>query len=189
MVKKNNSKQFYYLMVLIVYTIVIVYSMLFGFDRPQLALKQEYRYWLILDRIPLWIPSRLSLHTIQLWTIFTLGNLLAFVPFGFLTSIVFKHKINSFFRFTFAFLLFIFCMEVIQMVTYLGVFDVSDIVVNTMGAAIGYCAYKQSKRRKTRKHKLMAIALTIVLLSIAMFLLAELYNTTVTPYIERVFQL
>lgn len=180
----NKNYYIKYLTVLIIYTIIIVYSMLFGFERPQLALKQEYRYWLILDRIPLWIPSRFSLDTIKIWVIFTLGNLLAFVPFGLLLPKVFKRRLKTFFKVIVVFLAFIISMEIIQMITYLGVFDVSDIFINTMGVIIGYCSHSISKRMKTMKQKAMAIALTIFIMSIFLFAFAELYNTFITPYFE-----
>ena len=75
------------------------------------------------------------------------------------------------------------------MVTYLGSFDVTDVIVNTMGATIGFYSYKVSKRMDMSGKKLVSMGVTIVGLSLLMFLVAEIFNTTVTPYIERIFGL
>lgn len=170
-----------------VYIALLVYFMFFGFGRSHLAETREYRYWLIPDRIPLWIPRHLSIETLKLW-IFTLGNLLAFVPFGILVPILFK-KTKTLFPFIGLFVFFILCMEFVQMITYLGSFDVTDVMVNTMGATIGFYSYKVSKRMDTLGKQLVSMGLTIVGLSLLMFLIAWVFNRTITPYIEGIFGL
>ena len=181
-------KKGYLFILLVVYLAGLVYFMFFGFGRSQLAQIHEYRYWLIPDQIPLWLPRSFSIETIKLW-IFALGNLLTFVPFGLLVPMVFKKQIKTFFNFIILFVFFIFCMEFMQMVTYLGSFDVTDIMVNTMGATIGFCSYKVSERMNASRKKLVFIGLTIVGLSLFMFLIARVYNNKITPYIENIFGL
>lgn len=157
--------------------------MFFGFGRPQLTMiHHEYRYWLIPDSIPLWLPKHFSIDILRLW-IFALGNLLAFIPFGILVPMVFKKHINSYLKFVMIFLLFILCMEIAQMVTYLGSFDVTDIIVNTMGATIGFYSYKFSEQMNTFRKKLITMGLTIVGLSIIMFLIAWIFNNTIKLFL------
>ncbi|MEC2056137.1 VanZ family protein [Peribacillus psychrosaccharolyticus] len=187
MTKQQKIKKGYLIILFCLYLAGLVYFMFFGFGRSDLAETQEYRYWLIPDRIPLWVPRSFSIETIKLW-IFALGNLLAFVPFGILVPMVFK-KMNSFIRFIFLFVIFIFCMEILQMVTYLGSFDATDIMVNTMGAAIGFCSYKISERMKTSRTKRVSMGVTIVGLSLVSFFIAKIFNDKVTPYIENIFGL
>ena len=75
------------------------------------------------------------------------------------------------------------------MITYLGSFDVTDVIVNTMGATIGFYSYKVSKRMDTLGKQLVSMGLTIVGLSLLMFLIAWVFNRTITPYIEGIFGL
>ena len=184
--KQQKRKKGFLFILLCLYLAGLVYFMFFGFGRSDLAETQEYRYWLIPDQIPLWVPRSFSIETIKLW-IFALGNLLAFVPFGILVPMVFKNQMKSFIRFIFLFVFFIFCMEILQMVTYLGSFDATDIMVNTMGAAIGFCSYKISERMKTSRTKCFSMGVTIVVLSLVSFFIAEIFNDKVTPYIENIF--
>lgn len=71
-------------------------------------------------------------------------------------------------------------MEIIQMETYLGSFDVTDIIVNTMGATIGFYSYKLSEQMNTLGKKLVTMVLVIVGLSIIMFLIAWVFNNTIS---------
>lgn len=180
-IKKDKT----YLSILFgVYLITLVYCMFFGFGRPHLEVEQIYRYSLVPTRIPLWIPNHLSLDILQLW-IFSLGNLLAFVPFGLLIPLLFKNHFSTYRSFIFLFVLFIVCMEILQMATYLGSFDSEDIIINTIGATIGFIAYKISERMETTISYWLSITLAIVGTTIVMFLVAWLFNQTITPFIEK----
>ena len=43
-------------------------------------------------------------------------------------------------------------IEVIQYITKLGVFDVDDIIMNTLGGIIGYCIYYVAAKLLRRYH-------------------------------------
>ena len=66
-----------------------------------------------------------------------LGNFLPFLPLGFLSPSAFPalSRPGRFFPFALAFLLF---AELFQLVTHLGSFDVDDLLLNLLGAALGY---------------------------------------------------
>lgn len=64
-----------------------------------------------------------------------------FVPFGFL-GIVFP-KFNQFWILILDFLFAIILIEGLQYFTRLGVFDIDDVILNTVGVAIGFYVYKQ----------------------------------------------
>ncbi|SFB36389.1 VanZ like family protein [Lentibacillus halodurans] len=100
---------------------------------------------------------------------------------------VFENHFKTYFKFISLFVFFILCMEIVQMVTYLGSFDTEDIIVNTMGATIGYCSYKVSERMNTSRKNLVSMGLSIVGLSLLMFLIAWVFNITITPYLENTF--
>lgn len=69
-----------------------------------------------------------------------LGNLLGFIPFGFLLPLLI-----SFFRNLFKILVAGFLLslgyETIQLVFDLGIFDVDDLILNTAGVLIGFIIF------------------------------------------------
>lgn len=69
------------------------------------------------------------------------GNILIFVPFGFL-GIVFP-KLNQFSILILDFLFAIIILESFQYFTRLGVFDIDDVILNTVGVAIGFWIYRK----------------------------------------------
>lgn len=81
------------------------------------------------------------------------GNVLVFVPFGFLFPMVFKNG-KSFFIMLLNAFVFVLGIEVFQLFSAFGAFDVDDILLNCLGAAIGYVVYKGvlsgCKKRKER---------------------------------------
>ena len=76
------------------------------------------------------------------------GNIVAFMPFGFLVAALSERKQN-FFTILIKTLLFSFTIEVIQYFTKTGAFDVDDLILNTLGGVLGYFCYLYiTKRRK-----------------------------------------
>ena len=67
------------------------------------------------------------------------GNILIFVPFGFFMPVACVRR-NLFATATEAFLLSL-LIEVIQLITRVGCFDVDDLFLNTLGGVIGYIIF------------------------------------------------
>lgn len=65
------------------------------------------------------------------------GNIIPFMPFGFLLPMISK-KVNSFLKVFIIGLGFILFAEIFQFLTRLGGFDVDDIILNMFGISIGY---------------------------------------------------
>ena len=65
------------------------------------------------------------------------GNILLFVPYGFLLPLIFRKRIILFDVLYSAFLLSV-SFELFQLVTRTGQFDIDDIILNTTGGLIGY---------------------------------------------------
>ncbi|MCR5060552.1 MAG: VanZ family protein [Saccharofermentans sp.] len=74
-----------------------------------------------------------------------LGNLLLFVPLGILVPVSFK-KFDSFPKTVLAGFLISLAIELTQLVTPGRVTDVDDLIVNTLGAAVGYFIYALVKK-------------------------------------------
>ena len=84
------------------------------------------------------------------------GNVIAFMPFGFILPEVWD-QLNRWYTITLLGFLFSLCIEVAQLVGRVGSFDVDDLLLNTIGALIGYFAFVVAKgvwnsyRGKNRK--------------------------------------
>lgn len=68
------------------------------------------------------------------------GNILAFMPFGFFRPVISRKK-SGFFKTLIEGCLLSCVVEVIQLLTNVGSFDVDDIILNTLGVFLGYIAF------------------------------------------------
>ena len=75
-----------------------------------------------------------------------LGNVFLFIPAGYLLPRIFK-KFRPFWRFFLNGLLLLIAVELTQLFTLLGVFDVDDLILNMAGFCIGYLAYFLFRKR------------------------------------------
>lgn len=69
------------------------------------------------------------------------GNVLVFVPFGIIQPFLNRQR-RSFLLVTLLTLEFSLFIEVIQLITRKGCFDVDDLILNTLGGSLGYILYK-----------------------------------------------
>lgn len=72
------------------------------------------------------------------------GNILAFMPFGFLYPLIANKR--STLKTIFYGILFSATIEVMQFITKLGVFDVDDILLNSIGVVCGYIVLVLSEK-------------------------------------------
>jgi glycopeptide antibiotics resistance protein len=75
------------------------------------------------------------------------GNILLFIPFG--LSIPLRFKVNKFWTVTFLGFLTSCFVEVIQLFTSIRSFDVDDLILNTLGASIGFVLYQLFDKIRT----------------------------------------
>jgi glycopeptide antibiotics resistance protein len=66
-----------------------------------------------------------------------LGNIIIFVPFGLLLPLIVTRKFNGFSIVTISFFLSL-VLELIQLFSGIGSFDVDDLILNTIGALLGF---------------------------------------------------
>ena len=74
------------------------------------------------------------------------GNVIMFIPLGFFIPCIFP-KARTFCRSILYALFTIACIEIIQLVTLLGSLDVDDVILNMLGAGIGYWIFAYVKRK------------------------------------------
>lgn len=68
------------------------------------------------------------------------GNVIAFMPYGFLLPIL-KRTYRKFFTIAILSLLFSLVIESAQLLLKVGVFDVDDILMNSLGGILGYLMF------------------------------------------------
>ena len=68
------------------------------------------------------------------------GNVLAFCPFGAILPVMFR-RIRSLGQVTVLTAVFSVCIETAQLLTRAGVFDVDDILLNTLGGMAGFAVF------------------------------------------------
>lgn len=78
------------------------------------------------------------------------GNIAAFMPFGFLLPFVTKRTVH-FGKATAGTFLLSLSAEVIQLLSMTGAFDVDDLILNTVGGALGYVCYAILFGRRRKK--------------------------------------
>ncbi|QTD40297.1 VanZ family protein [Sporosarcina sp. Te-1] len=173
--KKEKRKRI--LTLLIIYTALILYFLFFGFGRPGAAVGiDEYRYNLIPNIISLRFLTISEFEYFQPW-FFTFGNFAGFIPIGILIPLLYQWK---FFKFISLFFLSILMIETVQMLTFLGSFDIDDAIVNTLGAAVGFGAYKIGFRFTSIQKSIRVTIMSAIILSIVVIGFSELLNKSFT---------
>lgn len=79
------------------------------------------------------------------------GNILVFVPLGFLLPIV-SDEMRSLLAVMLNAFVFVLGIEMFQLFSAFGAFDVDDILLNCLGAALGYGCYKAGYLLWCRQH-------------------------------------
>lgn len=113
------------------YTIFLLYLMFIGFGREQHEAN-------IVRLLPL-VSTVLFVQNTTSWEsiiINLLGNIIMFIPFGFLGWL--NTKYFSFKRLIVDFLSVLIIVEALQYLTRLGVFDIDDLALNSLGVWIGF---------------------------------------------------
>ncbi|MGN0351006.1 MAG: VanZ family protein [Roseburia sp.] len=138
----------------ILYFIVLFYFLFFAESLGRTYAEREYHY----NLIPLREIKRFLRHADILGTravmLNIFGNIAAFVPFGFFLP-VFSRRCKKFgYVLLYSFELSL-LVELIQLVTKVGSFDVDDMILNTLGGICGYFVYRgvQAFRSRWRKKR------------------------------------
>lgn len=97
-------------------------------------------YFRLLLRPP--TPTQFRLAVLNL-----AGNVLLFIPMGWLLPELFP-RLRVFYRTILTEIAIIAAVEVAQMLLLVGTCDVDDLMLNTIGAAIGYGLYRLFSHRK-----------------------------------------
>lgn len=124
-----------YKIIILPYTLFFLYLMFFGFGRTQFESH-------IVRLIPV-VSTYKFVEKSLLWSNFEslliniVGNIVMFMPFGFLGWIF--PKFNNLKTLIISFLSVLIVVEALQYFSRLGVFDVDDIMLNSLGVCVGFC--------------------------------------------------
>ncbi len=124
-------------LVFIIYLGMLFYLLFFSERYGRTDISDEYHYNLVLFREIRRFYQYREVLGIQSVLVNLVGNVLAFMPFGFFLPILWPKSGRLLFVafWSFSFSLFV---ETIQLVTKVGTFDVDDLFLNTLGGIFGY---------------------------------------------------
>ena len=130
------------ILLFVLYVLLLIYFLFFSEGYGRVAeVQQAYRY----NLVPFVEIRRFWIYREQLGTfaVFTniFGNVIGFLPFGFILPVIFR-RMNSGFLICISGFLLSLTVEVIQLITKVGCFDVDDMILNTLGAVFGYVLFR-----------------------------------------------
>lgn len=136
-----------------VYIIFLTYFLFFAESTGRTFQGREYHYNLVLFkeiRRFIMYHRNLGLTAVLLNLV---GNIVAFIPFGAILPVMHR-RFRSFFFMTFFTFEFSLVVELIQLVSKVGSFDVDDLLLNTIGGMMGYLIFAiMNKIRRNRYAK------------------------------------
>ena len=146
----------------LVYLLIVIKLIIFKYPMDQLRAIATWRKDVILEGLD--TANFTPFKTIRMYIDYAymlnsfenlVGNILVFVPFGFLLPYVWK-KAGSFWVMLLNAVIFVLGIEVFQLFSAFGAFDVDDIILNCLGAVWGYLFYlivEAIRRKRNRKQK------------------------------------
>lgn len=161
----KDKLRIYILIGTVVYTILVLYFMFLGFNRiDQRSDYNQYTFMIVPEGIPLRFPE------LTMSWLYDFGNIAAFIPFGIVIPLMYPVRFRKFIALFISVILF---LEVLQSLTFLGTFDIMDVISNTLGAMIGFVGYRVGFYSKLNFKKLVASAATMLMLIVGVMVVSE----------------
>ena len=139
--KKKQTTRIILTAALLVYAAVLVYALFFSEHLGRGVPSEDAAR---INLVPFREIRRFLLHWdkvgMKYSLINTAGNILAFLPLGFLSPLLFL-RLRRWFRMAGIGLLVSLVIEILQLVSGAGVFDVDDLILNTVGTILGYAVF------------------------------------------------
>lgn len=132
----------------VVYLIMLCYYLFFA-ELTGRTGSEEYHYNLVLFKeIKRFIRYREILGT-KAVLLNLAGNVVSFIPFGLFLPLL-AHRCRKFGYVTMLSFDFSLMVELIQLISKVGSFDVDDLLLNTIGGALGYLCFLLADRFRNR---------------------------------------
>ena len=137
---KGKKERIISITIFVIYIIALGYFLFFAESMGRTTRGDEYHY----NLQPLFEIKRIwrSSHILGMKYVILnfAGNVIAFIPFGYLLPKMVKKKPRLFHTVLFSFE-FSLLVELTQLISRTGSFDVDDLILNTFGGLIGYILY------------------------------------------------
>lgn len=139
-----------YKLLILPHTLFLVYLMFLGLGRTQMldnelrAIPFRSTYWLIIEYY--------DTHNYPGIIANLLGNIIMFMPFGFLGWLF--PALKNFRILSVWFFPFLIGAETLQYLTRLGIFDVDDLILNMLGLTLGFLLMKKYDKICPEKSKI-----------------------------------
>ena len=155
--KKRKQFRIWGKILFVVYILFILYFLIFSDWYGRSGVMDDYHYNLTpFQEIKRFWKYRGQLGLSSIMNLF--GNVLVFVPLGFFEPMASKKR-NFFATVTDGFLLSL-VVEIFQLVSKVGRFDIDDLILNTSGVVIGYLFFlvcnairRMYSAKRTRKRQ------------------------------------
>ena len=134
----NKKRMIFWWVCFLAYLLLLGYTVFYSFGREENA---DYRYNLtLLQEIGRYYYWGIRTGNWHLFILNVLGNVCVFVPLGIFLPKLFAKCQNPLLTILFSFELSL-CVEIIQLITKVGSFDVDDLLLNTLGGLCGFVIY------------------------------------------------
>lgn len=151
---KDRKLNLWMRILFVFYGISMLYFLFFADAMGRISTDTAYGYNVILFKeISRYI---VNWERIGIWMVLLNlgGNIIGFIPMGFLLPFI-SHKNRNFFRTILSCFLITLVVELVQLTFHVGCFDVDDMLLNVLGGIIGYFIFMMGSfyRRKQNEQK------------------------------------
>lgn len=137
--RKTRALRAFGKVLFLLYVGFLIYFLFLAEWYGRTGVSEEYRYNLELFReIKRFIIYRDQLGAFAVFANLA-GNILIFMPYGFFISMASRSR--GFFKTLFFSMGLSLCVEITQLFSRVGSFDVDDILLNTVGGVVGYIIF------------------------------------------------
>lgn len=145
LIMKKNRHRKHGFVLLVLYLVLLTYFLFFAETMGRTPdARSEYSYNLTLFKEIRRFLIHMDILGYKAVVLNIAGNVVAFMPFGFILPEVWD-QLNRWYTITLMGFLFSLLIETVQLVSRVGSFDVDDLLLNTIGALIGYIAFVVAK--------------------------------------------
>ena len=153
MIRNTTKRQKLGWVLFLMYLCLLAYFMFFSESFGRTDTDRGYAYNLVpLKEITRYFRYYRTLG-MPLFLINIVGNMVAFMPFGFFLPIISRRNRKWYNTVSFG-LIFSLILETLQLIFKVGSFDVDDMLLNTVGAGLGFLVYRTVQRTRVKMRRI-----------------------------------
>ena len=153
MIRNTTKRQKLGWVLFLMYLCLLAYFMFFSESFGRTDTDRGYAYNLVpLKEITRYFRYYRTLG-MPLFLINIVGNMVAFMPFGFFLPIISRRSRKWYNTVSFG-LIFSLILETLQLIFKVGSFDVDDMLLNTVGAGLGFLVYRTVQRTRDKMRRI-----------------------------------